>query len=225
MERALPTLHPSTDRRPERSRLGDLCRPGDATRLRIQGLDPACVGALELAAVIGREFDLAVLALASGARLDQLEANLRPALNAGVLQALSATRLRFAHATMRESLYRTLGVGRAVRLHQRVGDALESLHGGDARRASEIAHHFRQVALAGGDATNALRYSEIAADSACAVLAYEEAALQLERALEILDSTASDRAGGQDERRLRLLEALHRIRRAGKQEDGARGAS
>ncbi len=203
----------SAERTLPRGGLAELRRPGDATRLRIRGMPAACLPALEVAAVIGREFDLDVVAATLGASTARLEADLRQALDEGILQILLPGRLRFAHAAMRESLYRSLGAGRAVQLHRRVGEALESSSGESCARAAELAHHFRQVALAGGDPAKALRYSALAAETASAMLAYEEAVVQIERALEVVEQASPDRTEVLDGRVGRLTKALEVARR------------
>src|SRR5215204_928806 len=90
---------------------------------------------LVLASVLGREFELDVLAGAVGAR---------------VVTDVPAVpgRLRFAHVLIRDTLYEGLTGMRRARLHRRALEVLESLHGEDSgAELSRLVHH----AIAGRD--------------------------------------------------------------------------
>src|SRR5206468_1136992 len=96
-------------------------------------------------------------------------------------------RMRFSHALIHEALYRTLDVPRRIRLHQRVGRALEELYGANPEpHLAELAHHFFQAAHA-GDAERAVAYAERAGQWAHERLAYEEAVGHHTRALQALE--------------------------------------
>ena len=122
---------------------------------------------------------------------------------------------RFSHVLVREALYREIDPATRAEAHQRVAAALEASGRGDAVVA-EIAHH-RLAALPEGDAAAAAAAARAAADRAMAMLAFEDAALLLQRARQALESTpAPDRRGLCE---LELLEGMAWMR-AG---DGARG--
>ena len=164
---------------------------------RLDLLSPACVRVLTLAAVTGREFALDVLAqlgeLAGEDLLDVLE----EAEAAHLIAAVAAIpgHYRFSHALVRETLYEEVPRARCVRLHRRVGEALESVYVADlTTHLAELAHHFFQ-ALLGGDAAKAVAYARRAGDRARAQLAYEEAARHYETALRALElAGAADRS-------------------------------
>jgi DNA-binding winged helix-turn-helix (wHTH) protein/tetratricopeptide (TPR) repeat protein len=205
---------------------GPLAVPATARQAigcRLAQLSPGCQRALQVAAVVGRQFDIATVTRA--APPERAPAGSRSKGRAAVLDALDeacAARIvettgqtlgayRFVHALIRETLYDALPTAERTILHRRVGEALEDLHDGDrTAHLTELAHHFGQAAL-GGDAGKGLAYAMRAAEHATAQLAYEEAAALYERALH-LDSHAERVAG----RRGELLLALgHNQWRAG----------
>ena len=95
---------------------------------------------------------------------------------------------------MRQTLYRELNTPRRVRLHRRIGEAMEALWGANPEpHLSELAHHFFQ-ALPGGDVGKALDYAKRAGARARALLAFEEAAGHYDRALQALELAESDDA-------------------------------
>jgi predicted ATPase/DNA-binding winged helix-turn-helix (wHTH) protein len=88
---------------------------------------------------------------------------------------------QFTHSLYREVLYRECSQAAKVRLHQRIGQALEELWNGDRIEiAAELARHFQE----GRDYARAVRYLQLAAENAAQRCAYREAAAILETALE-----------------------------------------
>src|SRR5204863_214001 len=85
------------------------------------------------------------------------------ARSAPVLVVGSAARFRFNHALVRETIYDELGTVRRLRLHLKVGEALEAVHGrAHEPHVAELAHHwFEALPLAGAD--KAVEYSIAAA--------------------------------------------------------------
>jgi DNA-binding SARP family transcriptional activator len=161
----------------------------DALRRRLGGLSEDCRGVLVHASVIGHEFDIPMLARvvrrAPAELLDPLDEAVRAGAISDVPDALG--RFRFAHALMRESLYRDLTAAQRIRLHQHVGEVLEELYAGTGdTHLGELAHHFFQAAPA-GQAVRAATYAERAAERALEGLAFEEAARLYRLALRALD--------------------------------------
>jgi DNA-binding SARP family transcriptional activator len=152
---------------------------------------------LTLAAVAGQTFRPAVIGVEDV--VDQ-------ALAAGLLTETDHPgRVAFSHALIRETLYEELSETRRVRLHEQVAQALEAQ---PRRDAAELAHHyFRARHVAGPEP--AIRYAREAAERAAEALAWEDEALQLERALEA-DALRDDPAG-----RTELLLALGDARTRG----------
>ncbi len=143
---------------------------------------------LAAASVIGREFDLRVVAsLVEGAEEELLDA-LDEAVTARLVDESADLpgRYSFSHALVRETLYEGLTLNRRVLVHRRIGDILEELYGADVEsHLGELAHHFFQAARA--DLTKAIHYSVRAADRAMSVLAYEDAATHYEQAVAALE--------------------------------------
>ena len=143
---------------------------------------------LTLGAVIGREFDLAVLGpLAALDRTAVAEA-LAEARQAALVREVKGSpgRFTFVHALIRHTIYDELGPARRMELHRRVAETLESLGGGDAY-LSDLAHHWVLATPGTGvradDVAKAASYAEQAGRRAMASLAYEEAAHHFEGAL------------------------------------------
>src|SRR5438093_1780890 len=160
----------------------------ETIRRRLAPLPMPCRDALTLASVVGREFGLGVLQRACGLGADALLEVLGPALAREILvrDPRAAGRYRFAHALIRETIYEELGAAERARLHGRIGEALEALHQMDPTpHLATLAHHFLEAVPAGG-AEKAITYSTRAARYAEASLAYEDAAVLFERALEVL---------------------------------------
>jgi eukaryotic-like serine/threonine-protein kinase len=171
-------------------------------RRRIAGLSREAASVLHVAAVVGREFDVRVLHGVSRLSLSRLLDVLAEAADAGViLEGLPGEHYSFVHELVREALYEDLPAARRLDLHRRIGEVLEELSGADLdRHLSEIAHH---LALASplGDVPKAVDYLVRAGDRASAMLAYEEAAADYQRALALLGQDEKDTT----ERRCRLM--------------------
>jgi len=169
---------------------------------------------LHLAAVIGRQFDVALLTRIADMSEDAILDALDEAIGAALVAEVPGTSVRFAfsHALIRTTLYEELNAARRARLHHRVGEALEELTGANPEaRIDELAHHWL-AATQVSDQAKAIGYARQAGDHALANLAFEEAAAHYERALAVLEPR------DEDGRRLRcdLLLALGNVqRRAG----------
>ena len=104
---------------------------------------------LAIAAVVGQEFDIALVrrisnlsAGASGELMDE-------ASEVGVVTLSSHDSYRFTHPLIRESLYKGLTEAERTRLHRAIGEALEQLHAANLTpHLAALAHHFDQAAAA-----------------------------------------------------------------------------
>jgi DNA-binding SARP family transcriptional activator len=166
-------------------------------RRRLDRLGPEPSRVLQLAAVVGREFDVAVLEELVAQSEDDVLDVLEELERAGILVELErpAGRYRFAHNLVREAIYDELTPTRRTRLHRDVGEALERVWV-DRRDPplNELAHHFSLAADA-GDATKAIDYARRAAERAVAQVAYDGAIALLRRALELVgDAPTRERA-------------------------------
>jgi predicted ATPase/DNA-binding SARP family transcriptional activator len=158
----------------------------DVIRTRLSRLPAATNEVLIVAAVIGREFELSVLAAAHQVDQDGALDLLDAALAAGLVgeDPGQIGRFRFSHALVRDTIYRELSALRRARLHARVGRILEAA--AKLAPVAELANHFFLAApVVGPDP--AFGYALHAADAAQASLAYEQVEDQLHRALQLLE--------------------------------------
>ena len=90
---------------------------------------------LSVATVIGGDFEVDLLARASGTREDELLDILEAAAAAGLVREPDGApgRFRFTHALIRRTLYEALGTHRRARAHRAVATALEELCGSPSR--------------------------------------------------------------------------------------------
>lgn len=154
----------------------------DVVTRRVARLPDATQELLRTAAVIGRSFDLALLASASDATDDGVLDDLEPALAAGVINDdVTVDSFRFAHALVRDAVYAGLSPSRRARRHAAVAAALERMRA-SRENLSEIARHW--LAAGPGSAARAWRAAAAAAVSAATVHAHEEAATLLAAALD-----------------------------------------
>ena len=156
---------------------------------RVARLSEPCRELLVGASVLGREFELDVVAGLSELGHDQVLDVLDEAMTERVMGAVpgSPGRLRFGHALIRDTLYDELTPARRLQLHRQAGEALESVHSPDLDpHLTELAHHFVAAAPA-GQTQKAVDYARRAGDRATAQLAYEEAARLYELALSLVD--------------------------------------
>jgi DNA-binding SARP family transcriptional activator len=201
--------------------------PGDRVGLRetvdrrVGALGPEARAVLEAAAVSGAEFELAVVAevlgLPTQSTLDVLDAAVRARLIAEVPE--QPGRYAFVHAIVRDTLADAPSAARRARLHELFCAALK----GRAEREPDrylaaLAHHALEAATGAGEPDRAAQLAQQAAARAGAVLAYEDAATLLRRAVAVLE-----RRGGSAERRAELQCALgEALGRAGSVEDARR---
>ena len=158
---------------PDASRVPAAVR--DVVRRRLARLPDAARALLDVAAVIGREPDLALVAGAAGVTAGDLLDLLRPAVDDGLLERPPGRPgLRFGHDLVRETLLVELAPADRARIHLAAVGVLEPA-AGDPDVLPELAHH-ALAALPLGDAGAACGWTCGAARLATAQLAYEEAA-------------------------------------------------
>jgi hypothetical protein len=175
----------------------------DAIRTRCAPLAPAVREMLRLAAVLGVEFELPVLARLAGAPPEQLLDRLGAAVAAGVLVAAPGLPgcYRFTHALVRDALYEELSPAERLGRHREAVLAIEHLD--EAARETQLpalAHHALEAVAGADDVARAVGYAEHAARRALALLAPEEAARHCEAALRALAAW-----GGPEPARVGLL--------------------
>jgi tetratricopeptide (TPR) repeat protein len=141
---------------------------------------------LSVASVIGRDFDLDLLARATKTDEDDLLDLLEAASIAALVREPGDTsgRYAFAHALIGHTLYEDMGHNRRARAHRQVAEALEDLCGDrPGARVSELARHW--VAAQPIDLEKAVAYSRQAGDAALAALAPADALRHYAQALDL----------------------------------------
>jgi len=136
--------------------------------------------AIVYAAIIGREFELDVLAAAIGRR-DLAASAVRRARNLQLIEELTRgdrVVYRFRHALLQEILFGELLVPERRTIHARIAAALEPMPA-TPERIMALAHHFSEA----HEEDRAAAYGERAGDTASALNAYTDASAFYERAL------------------------------------------
>ncbi len=213
---------------------------------RLAPLSADAVQVLSAAAVVGREFDLALVAPACQLPVERALGGLSEAAALGVVTEDEGDEgvtglYRFSHSLMREVLYDRLPIPARTQLHRLVGEAIEREYGRESEaHVAELARHFAEVAAGGGEAIKTLAYARRAADLAMGMCAFEEAAAEYQRALQALRfvgpdepgrcelllrlGAAQSRAGNYQQARESCLQAADISRRLGAAEQLARAA-
>ncbi len=177
---------------------------------RISRLSDTANTVLTIAAVIGQEFDAAVIEAISGVDGDAVFDALDEAARASIVREVTGRfgRYAFAHALVRSTLYEELSTNRRVRMHAQIGDALEAAHVHDLdHHLDALAHHYSEGALA-GDPAKAVDYGRRAAAAAIRDLAFEAGVRHLDRALAALDLIAAPDPATTFDLQLELTRAL-----------------
>jgi DNA-binding CsgD family transcriptional regulator/tetratricopeptide (TPR) repeat protein len=140
---------------------------------------------LEVASVIGRAVGLDVLAAVAAAPEDEVEAELRPAVDRQLVDPGPGTGYSFRHPLFREVLAAELLPGDRRRLHARAARALSESRTLDPEpsftRAAEVARHWESAA----EPELAFRAAVVAGLAASEVAAYREADQLLGRAVQL----------------------------------------
>ena len=147
---------------------------------RLARLAPATTELLELAAMAGTEFELAIVRRASRLEERELIAAVDEATRSGIIVELPGVQLayRFSHELVRRAVYDRLSGVRRAELHLRIGEAMEAAEGRSARTLADLAHHFAAATAVDG-VERAIRYNILAARAAANALAFDEAARML----------------------------------------------
>jgi DNA-binding SARP family transcriptional activator len=179
-------------------------------RLRVETQE-----AVQVAAVVGREFDFDLLHAAWGheedATLAALDDLLRQRLVGDAVVAGSAGHdYAFTHHKIQEVVYCGLSRHRRQHLHGQVGVALEQLLGADrGTRAAELAFHFEQAQpLERRLADRAIAYLREASQQAMRQSAHQEAIAYVQRGLDIVYTLPETPQRAQQELDLHIALAL-----------------
>jgi tetratricopeptide (TPR) repeat protein len=166
----------------------------ETIRRRLAPLSQDELATLGLAAIIGRNFNLATLERASSLDRDAVVAALDSGAELGLVVAMTGAvgQYRFGHGLIVETLVADMPAAVRMTAHRAVGEALEHVYRGAIEsHLAELAHHFLSGAPR-GDLAKAVDYAERAARRALDNLAYEQAAELFAHALEALEMLAPD---------------------------------
>jgi class 3 adenylate cyclase/tetratricopeptide (TPR) repeat protein len=167
----------------------------DVIGRRLARLPEATNRVLAVAAVVGQEFELAVLQAAGNLDEEAILAALDEAVAARVVIEVRgpASGYRFAHALVRSTIYEELSGARRTVVHRRVAEAIERVHATrlDDHLPALARHYIRASARTAGSA-KAVDYARKAGDRALLHLAHDEAITFYSQALEVLELTEQD---------------------------------
>jgi predicted ATPase len=161
-----------------------------AVAQRVARLDPGVADTLRVAAVLGRTFDLRLLARVLDEDAEPVEERLLRAAERALLHSTAPGTFRFAHDTIREFLYARLPSTTRQRYHEAAGLVLErALERSISRQLAELAFHFARSA----DGRRALQYARQAGDRAMDDYAFHDAVDQYQLAANLADSGNPER--------------------------------
>jgi tetratricopeptide (TPR) repeat protein len=170
---------------------------------RLAQLSPAAYAVAQLAAAVGREFWVELLASAGRMDAASIVQALDELWHRRVIRERGADRYDFSHDKLREVAYAQMGAPQRRLLHRRIAQALEAIFADDINPfAGQIATHYDRA----GNTPQALDFYVRAAQVAQGVFAYSEAAQLLRRGLGLLPSLPAGRSRNVCE--LELLQAL-----------------
>jgi class 3 adenylate cyclase/tetratricopeptide (TPR) repeat protein len=160
---------------------------------RVARLDDRTGQLLTYGAVVGREFDLEVVAHVADTPLDDLIDAVDPAIRASIVTEVGPGRFAFVHALVQHTLYGGVSETRRARLHRRVAEALEDILDIDpGERVGELATHWAR-AVSPDHADKAIEYARLAGERALQQLAPDDALFWFGRAIELSKDRAEDR--------------------------------
>ena len=161
---------------------------------RLDRLSPDANAALQVAAVIGRTFDLDVLARLVELPHDTLLAALDESVDARILYETGIGRYVFSHALVQSSLYDELRPTRRAYMHERVADVITEVFADNLEpRLGELAYHYAR-SVGTGNVDRAAGYACLAGEQALDQLAHDDAVRWFEQARELVDLGGADRA-------------------------------
>jgi len=160
-----------------------------ALRRRFAHVAPAIIDHLRIAAIIGRTFDVALLATVEEKDIECVEEHLLEAVRLHLVCIDQSGDFTFSHDKIRECLYTEVSNSRRRRLHGAIGDVLEKRYAGEMKERELTTHHLAELAfhfVRSGDQVRGVEYSQQAALLALRAFAFEEAIGYYHAALELL---------------------------------------
>lgn len=131
---------------------------------------------LQVAAIIGRSFDVSLLAAVEGQEVEVVEEHLLGAVQTRLVQSDGAGTFRFSHRNIQEYLYHEEITSRRKRLHRLIAETLEARSKQDqpasSKQLAELASHFARS----GDRARGIMYAQSAAAQALQEYVFQEIA-------------------------------------------------
>ncbi len=154
---------------------------------RVDRLAPSVRDVVQRAAVLGREFETAVLAEFAPVS-PAFDTQLAAAAGAGIWAPLDVIRYQFQHALLRDAVYDMQLHARLRQLHGMAAEALVRVHAANlAPYYGDLAYHYGQAS----DTPHERRYARLAGERAAAQYANAEAVAYLSRALALTPEDAT----------------------------------
>ncbi len=160
---------------------------------RLARLAPPALKALRTAAVLGREVDLAVLAMTMRTSAAEARDRLSGPVDEGLLVEIGSDRYRFGHELVQRAIAADLASAQRSAIHLATGEALEALRAsGRSADAARLAWHFANAGSEHGG--KASRYAREAGERALDAAAYDTALRYFESAAADPDLSPVERA-------------------------------
>jgi predicted ATPase/DNA-binding winged helix-turn-helix (wHTH) protein len=155
----------------------------ESVRSRIRRVPPATHKVIEIAAVLGRQFDFATLQAVSGVAPTELVDMLDGLTQRELLREEQGGGVYdFSHDKVREVVYLDISATRRILLHRQVGEAMEQMSAGRMTdRDARLAEYFEHGHVWG----KAVTYLMLAGNRACDLFAMCEAMQFYDRAIEL----------------------------------------
>jgi DNA-binding winged helix-turn-helix (wHTH) protein/tetratricopeptide (TPR) repeat protein len=174
----------------------------DLIMARLERLSPHAQGLLDVAAVIGREFDVDLLGRAAAVARPEAARGLEDLVRGRLLSARGDL-FDFTHEQIRDVVSRRILPPRRRVLHAGIASALEERHARDPQAVvGALAYHYLEAHLWG----KAVPYLIRSAEAATQAYAHAEAARALRQALALVDRLPPEDA---DRRALEAVVALY----------------
>jgi DNA-binding CsgD family transcriptional regulator len=145
---------------------------------RLKRCRPEDRALLATASLLGRSFDIEILADTLGVRLDECGAAMQRLADLQlVIRTPESSQYRFRHALTRDAVYGEVPESDLPQMHRRIAETIAS-HGAVEQHVEWLAHHFALAA----EHERAAPYALASGDAARALHAYEDAGAWYERA-------------------------------------------
>ena len=161
----------------------------EAIRRRLNGISPEANSILATAAAIGNEFEFNLCRSVTDVSGHEAHCLLDEASRAGIVTAVGQGRYRFCHALIRATVYDELDTDTRIQIQNKIAGRLEEIYRENLEpHLAELAHHFREA----GVTEKAIDYAVRAGRAARRVLAYTDAMVHLQAALELMERSGAD---------------------------------